>query len=172
MWKWVAVAVGVVVAAFFGIGVIVPHVSVTRSTMINRSPDVVWKVFTDTSRTKDWMTGLMSMETVSGAPMTVGSRHHLVFLERDRRVDMQETVTAVEPGRLYAFDSSMEQATGHTTVRLAPKDGGTEIAIASVYTGQSMLWRSVMVMVSSMIGEREGEDLAKLKALAEAEPAT
>jgi len=172
MWRWVAIAAGVVAAGFLGIGVLVPHVSVTHSALINRSPEVVWKVFTDASRAKEWRTGLMSMETMSGAPLTAGSRRHFVFLERDRRVDMQETITAIEPPRLYAFDSTMEQAKGHTTVRLTPKDGGTEIAAESVYTGQSMLWRSLMVVFNSQIGEREAEDLAKLKALAEAEPQT
>lgn len=172
MWRWVAVAAGVVIAAFLAIGIVKPSVSISHSTLVNRSPEVVWKVFTDASRAKEWMTGLMSMETVSGTRMTVGSRHKLVFLENDRRVEMQETITALEPGKLYAFDSSMEQMTGSTTVRLTPKDGGTQLTFEGDFRGRSMLWRSLMAILQPMIDKRQGEDMDKLKALVEAEPAS
>jgi uncharacterized protein YndB with AHSA1/START domain len=171
MWRWVAVAVGVLVVAFLCIGVVKPSVSVSLSTLVNRSPEVVWKVFTDASRAKEWMTGLMSMETVSGTRMTVGSRHKLVFLENDRRVEMEETLTAIEPGKLYAFDFSLKEATGSTTVRLTPKDGATQLTFEGDFRGRSMLWRSLMVILQSMVDKRQSEDMEKLKTLAEAEPA-
>jgi len=170
MWKSIAVVIGLLIVAFFALGFIKPEIQVTSSTVINRSPEVVWKVFTDPPRTKQWLTGLQSMETISGAHLEVGSRHRLTFREGNRWIQMDEIVTAVEPGRLYAFNSSMDAMKGSTNVRLMPKDGGTELALESIYGGRSMVWRSILVVMQGTIARREAEDMAKLKALVEAEP--
>ena len=170
MWKSIVIVVGLLVLAFFALGFIKPEIQVTSSTVINRSPEVVWKVFTDPPRTKEWLTGLQRMETISGAHLAVGSRHRLTFREGNRWIEMDEVVTAVEAGRLYAFNSSMDVMKGSTNVRLMPKDGGTELAFESIYGGRSMFWRSIMVVMQGTIARREAGDMAKLKALVEAEP--
>jgi uncharacterized protein YndB with AHSA1/START domain len=170
MWKWIAIVIGLLCIAFLALGFIKPDIQVVNSTLVNRSPDVVWKVFTDVPRTKDWLTDLHSMETISGGHLAVGSRHKLVFQQGNHRTEMEEVVTAVEPDKLYSFDASMDVMKGSTNVRLTPKDGGTELAFESSYAGQSILWRSMMVIMRPMILKREAEDMAKLKALVEAEP--
>jgi uncharacterized protein YndB with AHSA1/START domain len=170
MWKSIGIVIGVLIVAFFALGFIKPEIQVASSTAIGRSPEVVWKVFTDRPRTKQWLTGLESMETISGAHLAVGSHHRLTFREGNRWIEMDEVVTAVEPGKLYAFNSSMDVMKGSTYVRLAPKDGGTELAFESIYGGRSMFWRSILVVMQGTIARREAEDLAKLKALVQAEP--
>jgi len=171
MWKWIAIILGLVCAAFIAIGFFKPEVSVVNSTVINRSPEVVWRVFTDTARAKEWMTGLDSIQTISGGHLQPGSVHKLVFIDSGRRMDLTETVTAVEPNRLFAFDSSMEEMHGTTNVILAPKDAGTTLTFESVYRGNSIVWRSMMVVMQHSIEERGSNDLAKLKLLVEKEPA-
>jgi uncharacterized protein YndB with AHSA1/START domain len=170
MWKSIAIVIGLLIVAFFALGFIKPEIQVTSSTVINRSPEVVWKVFTDRPRTKLWLTGLERMETISGAHLAVGSRHRLTFREGNRWIQMDEVVTAVEPGKLYAFKSSMDMMKGSTVVRLTPKDGGAELTFESIYGGRSMFWRSVMAVMQGTIARRQAEDMAKLKALVEAEP--
>ena len=171
MWKWIAIILGLACAAFVAIGFWKPEVSTVNSTVINRSPEVVWRVFTDPARTKEWMTGLESMQTISGGHLQPGSVHKLVFVEGNRRIELNETVTAVEPNRLYSFDSSMEEMHGTTNVILAPKDAGTEVTLESVYRGNSIVWRSMMVVMQHAMHERETVDLARLKLLVEKEPA-
>lgn len=171
MWKWSAIVIGLLCAGFLALGVSKPEVSIRSSTVIQRSPEVVWKVFTDTARTAQWMTGLKSMQTISGKHLEPGSRHKLVFNEGGDLVELEEVVTAVEPMRLYAFDSSMKQSTGSTVVRLTPKDGGTELSFESVYRGRTLWWRSLMAVMQPMISKTDDEYLQKLKTLVEKEPA-
>src|SRR5258705_10515448 len=147
MWKWIAVILGLVCAAFIAIGFVRPEVSAVDSTVINRSPEVVWRVFTDAARAREWMTGLQSIQTISGGHLQPGSVHKLVFIDGNRRMELNETVTAVEPNRLFAFDSSMEEMNGTTNVILAPKDAGTELTFESVYRGNSIVWRSMLVIM-------------------------
>lgn len=170
MWKWTAIIVGLICAAFLALGFIHPVVHVTNSILVERSPAVAWKVFTDVPRTKDWLTGLHSIEIISGQQLAVGTRSKLVFFDGGRREELEETTTAVDPGKLYAFDASMDEFTGSTRVRLTPQGGGTQIVFESSYAGRSLLWRSIMAIMQSTIEKREAGDLAKLKALIEAEP--
>ncbi|MGH8314891.1 MAG: SRPBCC family protein, partial [Steroidobacterales bacterium] len=169
MWKWIAIILGLLCAAFIALGFFKPEVSAVNSTLINRSPEVVWRIFTDPARAKEWMTGLDSIQTISGGHLQPGSVHKLVFIDGDRRMDLSETVTAVEPNRLFAFDSSMEEMHGTTNVILAPRDAGTELTFESVYRGNSIVWRSMMVIMEHAINERETVDLARLKLLVEKE---
>lgn len=171
MWKWIAIILGLACTAFIALGMIKPEIEIASGAVINRSPEVVWRVFTDPARAKEWMTGLDSIQTISGGHLQPGSVHKLVFVDGDRRLDMQETVTAVEPSRRFAFASSMEEMNGTTEVILAPKDAGTELTFKSVYRGNSIVWRSMMVVMQHSIEERETQDLARLKALVEKEPA-
>ncbi len=171
MWKWVAIVIGLVCAGLLALGISKPEISIHSSTVIQRSPEVVWKVFTDTARTPEWMTGLKSMKTISGAHLEPGSRHKLVFNEGGDLVELEEVVTAVEPNKLYAFDSSMNRLTGTTVVRLTPKDGGTELSFESVYRGRTLWWRSMMAVMQPVISKTDEEYLLKLKALIEKEPA-
>jgi uncharacterized protein YndB with AHSA1/START domain len=171
MGKWIVIAVGVVVAVFLTLGAAMPQIKVVSRATIGRSPAVVWRVFTDEARTKEWLSGLRSMETISGAPLTVGSQHRLTLMESGEKMQMLEVVTAVEPEKLYAFDSAMEELKGHTDVTLARNGTGTEIVFDAVYDGGSLLQRSLMVLMQPQMQERQGKNLAKLKALVEAEPA-
>ncbi len=171
MWKWIAIILGLVCAAFIAIGFVRPEVSAVNSTVINRSPEVVWRVFTDAARAREWMTGLQSIQTISGGHLQPGSVHKLVFIDGNRRMELNETVTAVEPNRLFAFDSSMEEMNGTTNVILAPKDAGTELTFESVYRGNSIVWRCMLVIMQHALDERETVDLARLKLLVEKEPA-
>ncbi|HZF16620.1 MAG TPA: SRPBCC family protein [Steroidobacteraceae bacterium] len=171
MWKWIAMVVGLLCAGFLMLGFIKPEVAVRNSTVVQRSPEVVWKVFTDGARATRWMPGLKSIETISGAPLQVGSRHKLVFGEGGGNVEMEEVVTAVEPNKLFAFDANLKDATGSTIVRLTPSDGGTELSFESVYRGRSVWGRSMMALMQSVISKNEDENLQKLKVLIEEEPA-
>jgi carbon monoxide dehydrogenase subunit G len=170
MWKWIAILTGIACAAFFAVGFIKPEVHIVNSVHVHRSPDVVWKVFTDMSRSKEWLTGLNSMERISGEHLAVGTRSKLVFFDGGRREEMEETTTAVEPGKLYAFDSSMDMMSGSTSVRLTPNGAGTDLTFDSTYAGKTFLWRSALALMQSSVEKRGAEDMGKLKALVEAEP--
>ncbi len=170
MWKWIAILVGIACALFLAIGLAKPDIHIVNSVHVDRSPDVVWKVFTDMPRSKEWLTGLNSMERISGEHLTVGTRSKLVFFDGGRREEMEETTTAVEPGKLYAFDSTMDMMSGSTTVRLAPNGTGTDLTFDSTYAGKNVLWRSALALMQSTVEKREAEDMGKLKALVEAEP--
>src|SRR5258705_1303275 len=163
MWKWIAVILGLVCAAFIAIGFVRPEVSAVDSTVINRSPEVVWRVFTDAARAREWMTGLQSIQTISGGHLQPGSVHKLVFIDGNRRMELNETVTAVEPNRLFAFDSCMEEMNGTTNGIPSPQDTGTKLTFESIYRWDSIGWRSIPGTMANALDDRAQVDIARPK---------
>ena len=58
----------------------------------------------DESRMGEWLEGYKSMELIEGEPLTVGSKHKLVFEEDGQEMTFTETVTAIEPLKEFSFD--------------------------------------------------------------------
>ncbi|MCY4527651.1 MAG: SRPBCC family protein [Chloroflexi bacterium] len=53
----------------------------TVSVEANRPIDHAWAVLVDDSRMGEWLQGYKSTETLEGEPLTIGSKHRVVFDE-------------------------------------------------------------------------------------------
>ena len=166
--KWLKRLAGIVVAlliGFLAVGLFVPQVSIVSRTQVAAAPETAWSVFMDPKLAPQWLTYLESLETVAGAPETVGSVRRLTFLENGRRIVIDETVTAIEPARRFAFDSTGEWMVGSAEVVFTPAGTGTVIECRSEMRGRGPLWRSVFALSRTALQRRQDEQLAKLAAL-------
>ena len=67
-----------------------------------------WDILMDESRMAEWAIGFQSIETIEGEPMTVGSKHRMVFEERGKELVFIETVKVIDPPREFTFDLDHE----------------------------------------------------------------
>jgi uncharacterized protein YndB with AHSA1/START domain len=166
--KWLKRLAGIVAAlliGFLAVGLFVPQVMVVSRVQMAAAPETAWSVFMDPALAPQWLTNLESMEAVFGTPATVGSVSRLTFLENGRRIVIDETVTAIEPARRFAFDSIGEWMVGSAEVVFTPAGAGTVIECRSEMRGRGPLWRSMFALSRSAIQRRQDEQFAKLAAL-------
>jgi uncharacterized protein YndB with AHSA1/START domain len=166
--KWLAGPVIALLIGFLAVGLFVPKVTIVSRVQVAAAPEAAWSVFMDPTLAPQWLTYLESLETVSGAPETAGSVNRLTFLENGRRIVIDETVTAIEPARRFAFDSTGEWMAGTAEVVFTPAGTGTVIECRSELRGRGPLWRSVFALSRTEIQRRQDEQFAKLAALIDA----
>lgn len=159
----IVVSVLLVAAAFFAIGFIWPTFTVETRVTINKPRDVVWKYFTDSSRQKEWMTNLASIEPLEGPPLTKGSKFRLTFEEDGSRIVMTETMTEVVENEVFAF--VLENDVIHAEDRIVLIDRGdkTEIVETDVITGGNPMWRSLFIIMKPTFQTKSAAIYSRLK---------
>lgn len=162
------VVIGIV--ALLGVGLATPEFEYENEVVIDKPVATVWAVFTDESRMKDWLHGLVKVENLAGKPLEVGSKWRLEFDEDGKKVVIDEVVTAVEPNRRYAFDVSNELFTGPTDITFSEVDGRTKITATSRVVGANVLVRSFLRMAKPMMIEQSQKSYDALKRVCEAAP--
>ena len=128
----------------------------------------VWEVYMDESRMDEWLTGFRSMETIEGEPLTVGSKHRLVFEERGKEVVLVETVRVIDPPREFAFDLEHELMNSTMSVTLESiGDDKTRLISQTATSSPKLLWKIIMPFMTPQMRKRHRGDLERLKALIE-----
>ena len=128
----------------------------------------VWEVYMDESRMDEWLTGFRSMETIEGEPLTVGSKHRLVFEERGKEVVLVETVRVIDPPREFAFDLEHELMNSTMSVTLESiGDDKTRLISQTATSSPKLLWKIIMPFMTPQMRKRHRGDLERLKAMIE-----
>ena len=155
--------------AFALIGLFVPQVEFNSTIDIGAPVDEVYAVYTDEALMGQWITGFVSIENISGAPLEVGSRWRLVFDdERGGEIEMIEEVTVVEPMQRFAFVSESDDVFMEDEARFFSDGvGGTRIEGTSVLRGRTWYMRSLLPLIKGSIQQRQDEDLERLRELIE-----
>lgn len=135
---------------------------------IKASPEVVWKFLMDVNNMKDWMTGFVSCETISGKPEEPGSKHRMVFNEKGREMVFIETVHSVIPKEEYTFTLSHESMSSRNQTVLESVDGlTTKVIQHAAIQSRSLLFSLLLPFLKSATRNRMKRDLNKLKELIE-----
>ena len=82
----------------------------------------VWDVFSDVERWPEWTASMSSVELLDGTELTVGARARI---KQPRLPRLVWTVTAVEPGRSWTWQTRGPGATTTATHVLEPLDDTT-----------------------------------------------
>ena len=143
------------------------HISTT--VLINRPLGDVYSCFMDKDKLDRWLTGFKSVETILGEPLTVGSKHRMVFSERGKEVEMVETVTSIKENEEFAFLLDHDCMSSENRVTFREVGGGTEITSTSSFQGKGLLWRLMMPLLKGSVRRRQQGDFEKLKRLIEGE---
>jgi uncharacterized membrane protein len=136
------------------------------SVMIAAPPEVVFELYTDPGRARDWLSGLQEIRTTGPADQP-GSR--AVFAYR-WPLKMTAEVLQAEPPNLHVqrLKELLGLVSCTTTARFGRVEGGTELRLEMRYrVAGGRIGRLFDARVGDEMVATQGRDLARLKALAE-----
>lgn len=128
-----------------------------------------WDILMDESRMAEWAIGFKSIETIEGEPMTVGSKHRMVFEERGKEVVFIETVRVIDPPREFTFD--LDHEVMNSTVSMTFESVGAKRTRLVSYTDghpTKLLLKIMMPFMVPQMKKRQFQQLENLKAIMEA----
>ena len=128
-----------------------------------------WDILMDESRMAEWAIGFQSIETIEGEPMTVGSKHRMVFEERGKELVFIETVKVIDPPREFTFD--LDHEVMNSTVSMTFESVGAERTRLVSYTDgrpTKLLLKIMMPFMVPQMKKRQFQQLENLKAIMEA----
>ncbi|MYD50711.1 MAG: SRPBCC family protein [Dehalococcoidia bacterium] len=128
-----------------------------------------WDILMDESRMAEWAIGFQSIETIEGEPMTVGSKHRMVFEERGKELVFIETVKVIDPPREFTFD--LDHEVMNSTVSMTCESVGVERTLLSSHTEgrpTKLLLKIMMPFMVPQMKRRQFQQLENLKAITEA----
>ena len=128
-----------------------------------------WDILMDESRMAEWAIGFQSIETIEGEPMTVGSKHRMVFEERGKELVFIETVKVIDPPREFTFD--LDHEVMNSTVSMTCESVGAERTLLSSHTEgrpTKLLLKIMMPFMVPQMKRRQFQQLENLKAIMEA----
>jgi uncharacterized membrane protein len=137
------------------------------SVMINAPPEIVFELYTDPRRAREWLSGVREVRT-TGPTDQPGSRAVITYRWPFK---MAAEVLQVEALNLHVqrLKELLGLVTCTTTARFRQVDGGTELHLAMRYrVAGGPLGRLFDRLVGDEMVTTVRRDLARLKALAEA----
>lgn len=159
--KWILIVVGVIaglIALMAIVGALLPkgHTA-SRTTVINKPPDVLWQAMTDCAAFPQWRTDVKSVEVL---PDRDG---HKVWREDGRNGKMTlETIEASPPSRLVLRIADPDLPFGGKwTYELQPSPGGSRVTI----TEDGEVYNPIFRFMSHVFFSQAGSIETYLKAL-------
>jgi len=168
--KIIFILLGIIAAAIIGfivIGFVKPTYEGTVTVTVNAPVSKTFAVFNDTTNMSKWMNTFKSIKNISGEKNEVGSKWELRYDENGRELVINETVTAFEQDKLFAFDMEDEFAKFHVEIRFEEVNGQTIIWQTSTGAGKGMAAKSMIAIMSGGIQKQQQEMYEKLKTLVE-----
>jgi len=144
-----------------------PQVSIR--TQVAKPLAETWETFMDESLMKQWMQGFESIELVEGRKGEVGSVYDMKFQEGKRLMTFQETVTDIQPQKLYAFHMVGPGVRSEMKVHFAASAEGTVIDSEVESQGTNLFYKIVLRLFGSMMRKRMIADMQRFRRLVEAQ---
>lgn len=136
---------------------------------IERSPSEVWAVMTDLSLSSRWRPFAVSMETVDGQPLHLGSDVRIVMDVLGRRAERVSRTVAFEPNRRWTLESGdIPRLRGLFDFQLEPEGAGTRVIATCELTAHAFLPWLFLPIVARQERTYRKEILANLRRLVEA----
>ena len=136
---------------------------------IDRPVEEAWEVLMDESRMGEWLEGYKSMELIEGEPLTVGSKHKLVFEENGQEMSFTETVTAINPPTEFSFDFDHDMMSSSIQMTLeSTGPASTRITNRTKFSANGFFINLLMFFMTPRMKGRQRRSYARLKALIEA----
>jgi len=142
---------------------------------INRPAAQVWRYLTTDDLTKKWVGGLEVIRHDTPGVQGTGEKLYLVETYEGERVEMEMTMGRVEAPHVMEFTivALGDPSNGFTEkggYALEERDGKTRLTLAATSEYEGFLPRLIEPLITRSADEKLAGDLARLKALVEAEP--
>ena len=160
---------GVLVAIFFTLGIMVPEFEYESEVHVDASVEKAFAVFTDPFKTKEWLTGFKSIKLRKGFPYEVGSEYELTMEMEGGTFVMRETITDFKNNELFAFHLANHQLGVSKVVKFSADGDKTVISSSTNVQGKNIFWRSVLTLMQSSLNKSDQEVSNQLKELIERE---
>ena len=137
---------------------------VQRTAHIAAAPADVYAFLAEPANLPRWQAGIVSAERVSPPPTVVGSTARVVLELMGQQVTAEITVREADPGLRLALASSVSGMGIVATLDLAPRDGGTEITLASEVRAENIFMAPLERMVTDAAERDLDASLARMQA--------
>jgi carbon monoxide dehydrogenase subunit G len=138
------------------------------SVEVDRPIEDAWEVLMDESKMGEWLEGYKGMELLEGEPLTVGSKHKMIFEEDGREMTFIETVTAIEPPTEFSFDFDHDMMTSNIQMTLESTGHlSTRIMNRTKFKAKGFFINLFMYFMTPRMTSRQRRSFASLKALIE-----
>lgn len=114
-------------------------IEIEREALVPARPDAVWTIIEDVRRLPMWFAFCQKAELLEGAG--IGRRQRIAGHWRSKRSEIDQIVTAYEPGRLLSWRHEAERLNGKPAPRFASETifsvwleadgGGTRVRLVS-----------------------------------------
>lgn len=132
-------------------------------TDIAAPPSRVWDVLSDIERWHEWTESVTSAKRLDTGPLVVGSK---VILCQPKLPPAEYTVTALEDGKGFAFETRSPGALVVGNHRIEPANGGSRVTLSLKFSG--LIGPTTAFMMRKMINRYLEMDAAGLKKRCEA----
>lgn len=134
---------------------------------INQPVEKAWETFMNPDNLKYWLTGFISAEHVSGEAGKKGAVSKLTFRERGKKMEVTETVTAIEPHQQYSFTMVSAAFNAETDIRFISFGSRTELIQVTRYFPKQFIMKLMMPLIKGAMKKRMEDELVRFKKFTE-----
>ena len=136
---------------------------------VDRPIEDAWEVVMDESKMGEWLEGYKGMELLEGEPLTVGSKHKMIFEEDGQELTFTETVTAINPPTEFSFDFDHDMMSSNIQMILeSTGPASSRITNRTNFKADGFFVNLIMFLMTPRMKGRQRRSFERLKALIEA----
>ncbi|MBC9798544.1 SRPBCC family protein [Sinomicrobium weinanense] len=139
----------------------------SESIEIDRPVETVVRLFTNPDHLGQWMDGFQNIEHLSGTPGTQGAKSRLTFQTGKRKMEMTETITAIDLPKEMSF--TYDAGTVFNTVRNRfekLKENRTRLVVDTEYRFKGIM-KFIAPLMSGVFKKQTRKYLGDFKEFAE-----
>jgi len=130
---------------------------------INKPVEKFCELFMNPDNLKNWLTGFVSAEPISGTAGEPGSVSKLKFMERGKLVEVKETVITASPNQQYSFEMEHNDFHAKTDIRLVSFGNRTEFIQTVEFFPKGLMMKLMMPIVKGAMKKQMLNELIRLK---------
>jgi carbon monoxide dehydrogenase subunit G len=133
------------------------------STTIHATPQLVWEHLMNPENLKYWLTGFVSVKHLKGTIGEAGSTSQLKFIEKDKEMEITETVLCSHPGQHYSFRMESTSFSTENDIRLISFGSRTELIQTVQFVPNGIFMKLFAPLIKSQMKKRMLHELLALK---------
>lgn len=165
--KIILVIITILMAGFFVTGLLIKETVYNTEVTVNKPIEEVFELFNDTSRIKEWVTDLKSVEIMKETPSVTGSVYKMTVDNRGKQVAMTKKVLAYVPNEKVTHFFDAENMLKTDDFLFVEKDGKTTIKKTSSCKSESYIMSCIFPYFKNTFKEIDQKYLNNFKDIAE-----
>lgn len=133
------------------------------SVSIGETTPKVWDLFMDHQNLRHWLTGFISVKTLTGEAGQPGSTSAMEFLEGAKRLAITETVLQSERYKQFAFRMEHQSGRSDNDVRFISFGRRTELIQTTMVFPNSFVMKMLLPIVKGQMKKQMAKELSRFK---------